>query len=273
MPPQPADDRFTWPSSAGWPGRTAIPATATAPTWARTAPVLSSRPRLDPAMTSTRSAPRAARLISAARASGSSDCTSLTTAAAPSSRHRAASISELVSMMSPRRSAAPTVRISSPVGMIATTGRLYTATDAWPPAAAAARSPGRSRRPARTSTSPAPKSSPARRTCLPRTTPVLPVMMTLPSACGSSHSRSTTVSAPSGMGSPVSIHSNAPGGSRTGSPARAPAPSASPPAVPAPTAAARVAMPSIAEQSDRGDGHRARTGEAVTRPNASATGT
>ena len=32
-------------------------------------------------------------------------------------------MSEFVSMMSPRRSAAPTGRISSPVGMIATTGR------------------------------------------------------------------------------------------------------------------------------------------------------
>ncbi len=32
-------------------------------------------------------------------------------------------------------------------------------------------------------------------------------------------------------------------------------------------------MPSIAEQSDRGDGHRATIASALTRPSASATGT
>ena len=86
-----------------------------------------------------------------------------------------------------------------------------------------------------------------------------------PSCCGSSHSRITTVSAPAGIGSPVSIHSNVPAGSRTAPPSAAVAAAVSP--------AARTAMPSIAEQSDRGDGHRATIGSALTRPSASATGT
>ena len=105
-------------------------------------------------------------------------------------------MSELVSVMSPRRSAAPTGRISSPVGMIATTGRRATATVACPPAAAAARSPGRSRRPAGTSSSPAAKSSPAARTFLPRAAATVAppsagraAMSTPPSSCGSSRSR------------------------------------------------------------------------------------
>ena len=94
-------------------------------------------------------------------------------------------------------------------------------------------------------------------------------MMTLPSSCGSSHSRITTVSAPAGIGSPVSIHSNVPAGSRTALP-----PVAAASAVPATASpAARTAMPSMAEQSDRGDGHRATIGPALTRPSASATGT
>ena len=89
--------------------------------------------------------------------------------------------------------------------------------------------------------------------------------MTPPSSCGSSHSRSTTVSASAGIGSPVSIHSNVPAGSRTALPSAAVAPPVS--------RAARTAMPSIAEQSDRGDGQRATIGSALTRPSASATGT
>ena len=86
-------------------------------------------------------------------------------------------------------------------------------------------------------------------------------MVTLPSSSGSTHSRITTVSALAGIGSPVSIHANVPAGRRT----------TSPPA--AASRAARTAMPSMAEQSDRGDGQRATTGPAVTRPSASATGT
>ena len=41
------------------------------------------------------------------------------------------------------------------------------------------------------------------------------VTITLPSSCGSSHSRITTVSVLAGIGSPVSIHSNSPAGTRT----------------------------------------------------------
>ncbi len=128
-------------------------------------------------------------------------------------------------MMSPKRGTVPTGLISSPVGMIATTGRRATVTVTCPPAAAAARSPGRSRRPAGTRGCPAPKSSPAVRTFRPRAAwpvrcpspgpPPAAVMTTLPSACGSRRSRTITVSALAGIGSPVSIHSNKPAGSRT----------------------------------------------------------
>ena len=152
----------------------------------------SPRPRLDPAITSTRSASAADRLISAASASGSSGCTALTAGRAPACRHRAASMSELVSVKSPGRSAAPTGLISSPVGMIATAGRRATASVACPPAAAAARSAGRSRRPAGTRSSPAAKSSAAARTFLPRgarSPPARPVTRTPPSSRGTTRSR------------------------------------------------------------------------------------
>ena len=100
--------------------------------------------------------------------------------------------------------------------------------------------------------------------------------VTLPSSCGSTHSRITTVSAPAGIGSPVSIHSNVPAASGTTPPAAAgsSALSESPPGSARPDSrAARTAMPSIAEQSDRGDGHRAMIASALTRASASATGT
>jgi hypothetical protein len=150
--------------------------------------------------------------------------------------------------------------------MIATTGRLATLTAACPPAAAAARSPGRSRRPAGTSTSPAAKSSPADRTFCPAAIGwrARPVTMTLPSACGSSRSRTTTVSAPSGIGSPVSIHSQASG--RTSAVSWSAVTAAA-------RSAARTAIPSIAAHADRGDGHFAITRPVITRPSASATGT
>ena len=123
------------------------------------------------------------------------------------------------------RSAAPTGLISSPVGMIATAGRRATASVACPPAAAAARSPGRSRRPAGTRSSPAAKSSPGR-TDVPAARRQVaagprPRRWTLPSSCGSSRSRIITVSVPAGIGSPVSIHSNVPAASRTAPPRRA----------------------------------------------------
>ena len=166
------------------PGRVALPWHARAAPGGRGAPrhrvrfrrrpgrgpraVWSSRPTLDPARTSTRSATAAARLTAAAIAVGSSGCTSLTAVQAPAWAARAASMTELLSTMSPRPSGVPTGRTSSPVGTIATTGCLVTSRVVWPAAAAAARSAGRSRRPAGTSRAPTAKSSPRVRTFSPR---------------------------------------------------------------------------------------------------------
>src|SRR5215472_4816994 len=85
-------------------------------------------------------------------------------------RARAASMTELLSTISPGRSTEPAGLISSPVGMIATTGCRVTESTACPAAAAAARSAGRSRRPAGTSSWPSWKSSPVLRTLCPRDT-------------------------------------------------------------------------------------------------------
>jgi hypothetical protein len=68
---------------------------------------------------------------------------------------------------------------------------------------------------------------------------------------------------PSGSGSPVSTQANAEAASR-----HTPAVSAEPA-----VSAALIAIPSIAAQADRGEGQRARTGAAVTRPSAAETGT
>ena len=70
---------------------------------------------------------------------------------------------------------------------------------------------------------------------------------------------------PSGSGSPVSAQANAEAASR-----HRPAVSAEPLASVEP---ALIAMPSIAAQADRGEGQRARTGAAVTRPSEPETGT
>ena len=207
-------------------------------------------------MTSTRSAASAARRISAVIASGSSGCTSLTRGRAPASPARAASRRELLSVTSPGPSADPTGRISSPVGMIATTGRRATSSVSCPAAAAPARSAGRRRWPAGMSSSPAGKSSPMARTFSPRGAG--PVIWALPSASNWTRSRSTTVSMPAGIGSPVSTQVNDVAASCH-----------------TPTAAgtALIAMPSIAAQAKRGAGQRARTGATVTRPSPSRTAT
>ena len=218
---RPRGPGLAWPSSAGWPGRTATPVTATPPTWASTAAVWSPRPRLDPAMTSTRSAPEGQPRSSAASASGSSGSTSLTCGqraqlTAARGEHERVGVDDVA-----RPRGDPTGRISSPVGMIATAGRRATAPSrARPPR----RRPGRPAAaggPAGSSTSPAAKSSPSARTCCPVAAPGAVHLSgprrpaTPPSACGSSRSRTTTVSRPAGIGSPVSIHSNAPAGRRT----------------------------------------------------------
>ena len=67
-------------------------------------------------------------------------------------------------------------------------------------------------------------------------------------------SRAATVSAQAGIGSPVSTQANTVAGITS--------PAAAGPA---------IAMPSIAAQSQRGDGHRACTGSARTRSSPSAT--
>ncbi len=183
-------------------------------------------------MTSTRSAWPAACLSSTARASGSSGTTALTRGTAPSWRHRAASMSEFVSMMSPKRGTVPTGRISSPVGMIATTGRRATVTVDVPAGrrggqVARAEPPARGHQglPGREVLARRPHVPPARRVPRPLAAacpaPAAGAMTTLPSACGSRRSRTTTVSAPGGIGSPVSIHSNIPAGSRTVPPSSA----------------------------------------------------
>jgi hypothetical protein len=79
----------------------------------------------------------AARLTAAAIAAGSSGWTSLTAVQAPAWAARAASITELLSTMSPYPSDMPTGRTSSAVGTIATTGCLMTDKVLWPDAAAA----------------------------------------------------------------------------------------------------------------------------------------
>jgi hypothetical protein len=223
--------------------------------------VWSSRPALDPASTSTRLAASAAARTDAAILSASSGCTSLASTRAPARAARAASMIELLSTMSPRRSGVPTGRISSPVGMIATVGWRAVHSVAWPAVAAAARSAGRSRRPAGMSSSPAGKSSPHARTFRPRGAG--PVITAAPSARIVTRSRSTTVSMPSGIGSPVSTQVKAVGGSVHDATA----------ALGTPGSPAAIAMPSIAAQSHRGDGQRASTSSAVTRPSAAATGT
>jgi len=212
-------------------------------------------------MTRTRSAASPASHVAAARTSGSSGCTSVTTGMAPHCTVRAASIREFVSVNSPGPSTEPTGRISSPVGMMATMGCRATGSAAWPPAAAALRSAGVSRRPAAMSSSPAWKSSPLARTWRPRVTG--PATRALPSGRSATRSRSTTVSVPAGMGSPVSIEVNAAADS-TCWPASDAAPG---------TEAAATAMPSIAAQAKRGAAQRARAAAAATRPSASRTGT
>ena len=208
-------------------------------------------------MTSTMSAARAARLISRAITSGSSGCTSLTRGRAPVSPAREASRTELLSVTSPGPSADPTGRISSPVGMIAATGRRATVSVACPAAAAVARSAGRRRWPAGMSSSPAGKSSPAARTFRPGGAG--PVIWTLPSAWSRTRSRSTTVSMPTGTGLPVSTQVNEAAAS-----CHTPA---------APAGPAVIAMPSIAAQAKRGAAQRARTGAAATRSCPSRVGT
>ncbi len=212
-------------------------------------------------MTSTTSAASAARRTSAVIASGSSGWTSLTSGRAPVSPARRASQRELLSTTSPGRRADPIGLISSPVGMIAATGLRAVSSVTCPAAAAAARSAGRSRWPAGISSRPAEMSSPLARTCRPRGAG--PVIQALPSAPGWTRSRSTTVSVPAGIGSPVSTQANADAASRH-----------------RPTAwsgeeadAARIAMPSMAAQAERGAAQRAWTGATVTRPSPSPTGT
>ena len=217
-------------------------------------------------MTSTRSASRAARRISAASASGSSGCTSLTTGTAPTWRHRPASMSELVSKISP----GPRGRAHRPDlvpggndrhdrrprhGNRRAPGRRRRGQVARPQPAAR---PGRAPRPPRSPPRPAGRSSPAPA----RGRRPTAAMMTLPSSCGSSHSRITTVSAPSGIG--VSGVDPREGSRPAAAPRRRPRPDRGAAAYrraarPARTAA-ETAMPSIAEQSDRGDGQRATIG-------------
>jgi hypothetical protein len=89
------------------------------------------------------------------------------------------------------------------------------------------------------------------------------VIQALPSAPYWTRSRSTTVSVPAGIGSPVSTQANEEAASR-----HRPAASAGEAVGPA-----LIAMPSIAAQAERGAGQRARTGAAVTLPSPSQTGT
>ena len=183
-------------------------------------------------------------------------------------------MSEFVSMMSPKRGTVPTGRISSPVGMIATTGRRATATAACPPAATAARSPGRSRRPAGTRTSPAAKSSPAVRTFRPRAGVSRPVAAARPGAGGGGDQHAAVrlrqQALPHDHGVRARRHRVAgvdplerPGGQPHRPVVRsrvAGAGVATSAAAAAARSAARTAIPSIAAQSERGDGHRAATG-------------
>ena len=91
----------TTPSTTGCPGRTATPCTASVPTWATTDAVWSPRPALDPAMITTRSARSAASCTAAAIRSGSSGSIGSDSTSQPCSPAWPASISELVSAISP----------------------------------------------------------------------------------------------------------------------------------------------------------------------------
>ena len=214
-------------------------------------------------MTSTTSATRAARRTSAAIAAGSSGCTSLMRGQAPICSAREASMRELLSVTSPGPSAEPIGWISSPVGMIAATGRRAISSVTCPVAAAAARSavagdglPG-----AATGRPGSPR--PLARTFNPGPAPV-PAIRALPSEPSWTRSRSTTVSMPAGTGSPVSTQANEDAASRHRLAASAGRPA---------DGRAFIAMPSIAAQAAPGDGRRARTGAAVTLPSASRIGT
>ena len=113
----------------------------------------------------SRSQPVTAALTARAMRSGSSGSIGRQCASQPASRAWVASISELVSMISPAPVCSPMGRTSSPVGRIMTTGRRRTSRCVAPAAAAAATSAARSRWPSGSSSSPALTSSPIDRTC------------------------------------------------------------------------------------------------------------
>ena len=113
----------------------------------------------------SRSQEATAALTAVARPAGSSGSIGSACASQPASRACAASISELVSRISPGPVCAPTGRTSSPVGSTATTGWRRTSSSVAPAAAAAARSTARSRCPSGSSSSAVLTSSPIERTC------------------------------------------------------------------------------------------------------------
>ena len=113
----------------------------------------------------TRSDRAAASRSAAVIASGSSTTMPVTSVSQPASRACAASISELVSGISPGRRSLPIGRISSPVGTTTTRGARRTSSSTTPAAALAAASTGRSRCPSGSSSSVALMSSPIVRTC------------------------------------------------------------------------------------------------------------
>ena len=208
-------------------------------------------------MTSTMSAASAARRISAAIASGSSGCTSLTTGQAPASVAWEASRRELLSVTSPGPSADPTGRISIP-------GRDDR--DDRPPGDFQRGMPGRGGSsqigPAQTVT--CRDEQLAGREVLATGAHVPPrgagpVIWALPSLPNRTRSCSTTVSVPAGIRLPVSTQAN-----EVAASCHAPVSSTGP---------ALIAMPSIAARADRGAGQRAWTGAAVTRPSPSRSGT
>ncbi len=207
----------TTPITTGCPGRTATPCTASTPSSATTCAVQSSRPALEPASTMTRSLTAAASWTARAIRLGWSGTTSVTVTSAPSSRACSASINELVSGISPGPSGVPTGRISSPVGSTVTRGDRRTTTSVTPAAAAAARSTGRSRCPAGSSSSVAATSSPIDRTLVQGAMPARSsARASAPDPLWCTSSRITTASRPAGIGSPVSTTSNASGASSSG---------------------------------------------------------
>src|SRR5690606_14334767 len=264
----------------GFPGAMRTPCTSTPgrPSWDKMSATISSRPTELPPEMITMSLARAFS-TAARRRSGSSGTMPMRRGTPPSLRTALAREYALASRIWPGPGCRSGETSSSPLEMMATTGRRNTHGAVHPTAAKAPTSWGRSRWPERSTTRPAATSAPAGSTFSPGRTgaKTLTAAGSPPSPAppaGSLLSTGSTASAPAGNMPPVGIQTASPGPTFTegASPMRTCPRTVSTGAMPGSTglvSAARTAQPSMVARAKAGTSASARTSRASTRPPAS----